>query len=253
MGISRDTLKVASRLSVAAGLAVAVCGAAAGGNLKRLSAEFQNSSSVEGSGEISTNTAAGAGGTGGLVVYSKTLKVPEEVDVLYVTFSGQGDAHQGSALLMTATVNGTLVEPLAGQTAGGGSGPHVQTGWYTLVHLPAANTGTNCNDGGGGTADCHDNTINFTGCARIVATDEDKSTHEDKSTDEHKSTHEDKSTGEHKSTHEDKFTATVEIKLANLPGGGNNYSFYERASIYIDGQSDEGRQLCKGAAGPALF
>jgi hypothetical protein len=229
MGISRDTLKVASRLSVAAGLAVAVCGAAAGGNLKRLSAEFQNSSSVEGSGEISTNTAAGAGGTGGLVVYSKTLKVPEEVDVLYVTFSGQGDARQGSALLMTATVNGTLVEPLAGQTAGGGGGPHVQTGWYTLVHLPAANTGTNCNDGGGGTADCHDNTINFTGCARIVATDEDKS------------------------THEDKFTATVEIKLANLPGGGNNYSFYERASIYIDGQSDEGRQLCKGAAGPALF
>ena len=136
-------------------------------NLRRLSAEFQNSTSLGGSGEVSTNAAATPSGGGGLVVYDKTLTIPDDVDVLYVTFSAQGDAHDGSALLMNASVNGDLIEPLAGQNGIGGGGPHVQTGWYTLTHLPAALTGTNCDDGGGGTADCHDNTIYFSGCYRV--------------------------------------------------------------------------------------
>ncbi|PYS18973.1 MAG: hypothetical protein DMG17_04325, partial [Acidobacteria bacterium] len=136
-------------------------------NLRRLSAEFQNSTSLGGSGEVSTNAAATPSGGGGVVVYDKTLTIPDDVDVLYVTFSAQGDAHNGSALLMNASVNGNLIEPLAGQNATGGGGPHIQTGWYTLIHLPAADTGTNCNDGSGGTADCHDNTIYFSGCYRV--------------------------------------------------------------------------------------
>src|SRR5438034_3072973 len=129
----------------AAGLCVA--GPVSAENLQRLSAEFQNSSSVGGSGEILTNVAAGPGGTGGVVVYDKTIKIPSDVDVLYVTFSAQGDAHNGSALLMNATVNGGLIEPLAGQTGAGGGGAHVQTGWYTLVNLPApvASIPGNCN------------------------------------------------------------------------------------------------------------
>src|SRR3989441_11655226 len=88
----------------------------------------------------------------------KTITIPNDVDVLYVTFSAQGDTHRGSALLMNATVNTRLIQPLAGQTAGGGGGPHVQTGWYTLLILPTTSTNpflpaNNCNDGGGGTAD----------------------------------------------------------------------------------------------------
>jgi hypothetical protein len=220
MKMSRQNRAIASKLSLAAGLAVATSLSAAGG-LQRLSAEFQNNTSLGGGGEVATTAAAGAGGAGGLVVYSKTLKVPEGVNVLYVTFSGQADSHEGSALLMTATVNGALVEPLAGQTAGGGGGPHVQTGWYTLLHLPDSGAGTNCNDGGGGTADCHDNGIYFTGCAHIASTGK-------------------------KDDDDEKTTATVEIKLANLPGGGANTSFYERATIYIDGQRDEHGQFCKG-------
>ena len=179
-----------------------------------------------GSGEIVTSAAALAGGTGGFTVYQKTLSLSSDTDILYVTFSAQGDAHNGSALLMNASVAATpaglvdpaaLCEPLKGQTAGGGGGPHVQTGWYTLSHLPAATTGgvTNCNDGGGGPADCHDNTIYFSCCKRI-------------------------------GPHLDGTPGVVQIKLANLPGGDANFSFYERSTIYIDGQHDPSGALCAG-------
>jgi hypothetical protein len=184
---------------------------------RRLSAEFQNSTSVGGEefGEVFTNAAALPAGAGGTVVYSKTLRLPADVDVLYITFSGQGDTHNGSALLMNASVDGTLIQPLLGQTLPGGGGTHVQTGWYTLLHVPAATLGgvTNCNDGGGGPADCHDNTIYFSGCARVDA----------------------------KPTK----PVTVTIKLADLPGGDNNFAFYERATIYIDGQHDSDGSLCQ--------
>jgi hypothetical protein len=39
-------------------------------------------------------------------------------------------------------------------------------------------------------------------------------------------------------------TLPVDINLASLPGG--NTSFYERSTIYIDGQKDEKRRLCVG-------
>src|SRR5437667_10399211 len=188
-------------------------------NLRRISAEFQNNQTVGGIGEISTTAVASAGGVGGTPVYTKTFTIPNDVDVLYVTFSAQGDTHNGSALLMNATVNGKLIEPLAGQTGTGGGGPHVQTGWYTLLILPTTSTlpltANNCNDGGGGTADCHDNAIYFSGCINI---------------------------GHHNPA--DPFT--VVIKLANLPGGDNNTSFYERSTIYIDGQKDTKGDLCNG-------
>jgi len=199
----------------AAGLCVA--GPVSASNLQRLSAEFQNNSSVGGSGEILTNAAAGAGGTGGVVVYDKTIKIHDDIDVLYVTFSAQADSHNGSALLMNATVNGGLIQPLLGQTAGGGGGPHLQTGWYTLLILPTSAGTNNCNDGAGGTADCHDNTIYFSGCTRVL--DEE---------------------------HKGPQTANIQIKLADLPGGGANVAFYERSTIYIDGQHDEKGELCNG-------
>src|SRR5213594_4089362 len=101
-------------LFVAPAILTAASLSADSGLLRRLSAEFQNNTTVGGSGEILTNAPAAPAGAGGVVVYSKMLEVPDDVDVLYVTFSGQGDAHEGSALLMNASVNGVLVEPLAG-------------------------------------------------------------------------------------------------------------------------------------------
>jgi len=217
----RNTQRIASTLFLVAGLLVAFSVNAQDNatNLRRIVSEFQNNQTVGGVGEIATTAAATAGGTGGTPVYTKTFTIPNDVDVLYVTFSAQGDTHNGSALLMNATVNGKLIEPLAGQTGTGGGGPHVQTGWYTLLILPTTSTlpltANNCNDGGGGTADCHDNAIYFSGCINI---------------------------GHHNPA--DPFT--VVIKLANLPGGDNNTSFYERSTIYIDGQKDTKGDLCNG-------
>jgi hypothetical protein len=178
--------------------------------LLRLSAEFQNTSS--GVSEASSSAPAMPAGAGGTVVYSKLVPIPPAVDVLYVTFSAQGDVHSGSTLLMNASVNGALIQPLAGQTGGGGG---TMSGWYSLLNLPQPTTSTNCNDGGGGTADCHDNTIFFSGCFRVRLSD--------------------------------RPNATVTIKLANLPGVGSNISFYERATIYIDAQTD-GQHLCNGVS-----
>jgi hypothetical protein len=181
--------------------------------LHRLVADFQNDTST-GDEEANTDVTPAAGG---LLVYSKTLSIP--YDVAYITFSAQGDAHQGSALLMQASItdslsNETVCQPLAGQTGIGGGGIHVFPGWYTLLHLPETTVSTgNCNDGGGGTADCHDNTIMFSCCERITP-DTAGSTH------------------------------TVKIRLADLPGGTGNIAFYERATIYVDASVDPGGSLC---------
>jgi hypothetical protein len=146
------------------------------------------------------------------VVYDKTVAIPRGDNVLYLTFSAQGDTHNGSALLMQGLVNGNACQPLLGQTGGGGGGPHIFPRWYTLSHLPKSTTGLNCNDGGGGTGDCHDNTIAFSCCSTVSTTAP---------------------------------TARVQIRLANLPGGVGNTSFYERSTIYIDAQA--GRQ-CLGVS-----
>jgi hypothetical protein len=197
-----------------------------GGALRRLSAEFQNSTSLSGTGDdkILTNAAALPDGKGGAVFYDETVKLPDDVDVIYVTFSGQGDAHNGSALLMTATVNDHLIEPLAGQSGFGGGGPHLQTGWYTLIHSSQSNA-ANCNERGGGTGDCHDTSLYFSGCYRLSAAEKKK--------------HDDDESAP-------KF-ARIKIALADLPGGDGNAAFIERSTIYIDRQKDKHGTACRGA------
>jgi hypothetical protein len=126
----------------------------------------------------------------------------------------------------------TVCQPLQGQTDIGGGGTHLQTGWYTLLHLPAADTGRNCNDGGG-TGDCHDNNLYFSCCLQVkpdssgggegdagkIATD-----------------------GKPPTTH------TVNIRLANSDGA---LAFYERSTIYIDSASGTSKNpLCTGHATP---
>src|SRR5262245_54835659 len=207
-----------------------------GGALRRLSAEFQNTASLGAADEILTNAPALPGGAGGVVFYDKTVKFSDDVDVIYVTFSGQGDAHNGSALLMNATVNDHLIEPLAGQSGEGGAGEHLQTGWYTLIHLPQATTGTNCDDGHGGTGDCHDSTVYFSGCYRLTDTKKKKKDYDDDDS--------------------ESKSARIKIALADLPGFTpgvsppgdiGNTAFIERTTIYIDGQKDKHGNACKGA------
>ncbi len=130
----------------------------------------------------------------------------------------------------------SVCQPMAGQTGTGGGGATLFPKWMTLLKLPvtgltgATTPAANCNDGGGGSADCHDNTVMFSCCLRITPDKEDSLT-----------------------------THTVKIKLADLPGflspsTGNaaNRAFYERSTIYIDatgkaGDDEEGGpSLCTG-------
>jgi hypothetical protein len=194
--------------------------------IHRLAADFQNSST--GANEVFTIATAPAIVTPstapapvGNLVYSKSLSIP--FDVVYITFSAQGDTHGDAALQMQATVtdsagNTTICQPLAGQTGPGGGGPTLAPGWYTLVNLPDAGAATtNCNNGGGGRADCHDNAIMFSCCAQITKPDGGGTTH------------------------------SVNIGLASSNGGA---VFYERSTIYIDGSPNPGGQLCTGHGVP---
>ena len=202
-----------------------------GGGLHRLVADYQNSTSLGPTGEIFTNAKPLPNGAGGTVTYTKSVQIPD--NTVFITFSGQGDAHEGSALLMSASVTDasgavTVCQPLAGQTDVGGGGSHLQTGWYTLLHLPDAGSAvTNCNDGGGGSADCHDNAISFSCCVQVKP---DITEHDD---------HKD---GAAPTNH------TVNISLANSDGA---LSFYERSTIYIDSaQSGKKNPLCAGHGNP---
>jgi hypothetical protein len=184
-----------------------------------LSSEFQNESS--GVGEISTTLAPLAGGLGGVSTYSKTLSIP--FDVVFVTFSAQGDTHGGASLSMSANITNSLAattvcQPMAGATTGGGgtAGP---SGWMTLNKLPTSALPNNCNDGSGGSADCHDNGIMFSCCVRITP---------------------DNASTKH----------TVEIRLGSQPNpltpAVPGTVFYERSTIYIEAASDPGGSLCSG-------
>src|SRR5216683_7788908 len=130
-------------LALSAALVVAAFAAANAAPLQRLSADFQNNTSlgggigcVSGGGEICTTARPQEGG---LLVYSKTLSIPFKV--VYITFSAQADSHNGSALLMQASVTDSLgvtkvCEPMAGQTGAGGDGSSLFPRWMTLLKLP---------------------------------------------------------------------------------------------------------------------
>jgi hypothetical protein len=234
MGLHSVTRTVTSTLALAAAGCL-VAGSLSAAVLNRLSSDFQNA--ADGTNELSSSAPAMPNGAGGTVIYQKTVTVPDALDVLFIEFEGQGDVHNGSALLMNASiVTGTplhpvetLCEPLRGSTGLGGGGPHLQTGWFTLLNLPqppvTASHPPNCNDGGGGAADCHDNAIVFSCCARLTTPD---------------------------------ATATVRIRLANLPGGDANTSFIERSTIYVDGVADPSSPLhpgtqCLSHGSPSYF
>lgn len=208
-------------------------------SLHRLVADFQNNTSVGGNGEIFTTATPLPAGMGGTVTYTRDVKIPD--NTVFITFSGQADAHFGSALLMSASVTDstgavTVCEPLAGQTGIGGGGTRLTPGWYTLLHLPdAGTTVTNCNDGTGGSADCHDNGIYFSCCAQVTP---DKGRGDDEDED-----------GPSRKGHDPSPTShTINIRLANSDGAT---SFYERSTIYIDSaRSTSRRPLCTGHASP---
>jgi hypothetical protein len=107
----------------------------------------------------------------GIAIYRKTVDVPHPTNTLYLTLSTTGDTHDGAASCFTALLDGAFFNPGgqgAARCAGGGETP--VEGWITLLKLPGQTGdpgGTNCDDGGGGPGDCHDNSIYYQWCTPV--------------------------------------------------------------------------------------
>jgi len=132
--------------------------------LRRLSAEFS-----EWAGGQEQSTAQGTG-TNGIAVYRKTVFVPNATNILYVTMSTTGDQHDGAGVLFACRVNGP--NPLGPNNrfcnpGAGGAPPPTAPGWIRLQKTPQPGVVTNCDDGNGGSGDCHDNGIYYQWCTHV--------------------------------------------------------------------------------------
>jgi hypothetical protein len=154
-------------------------------------------------------------GVPGIPIYSKTIFVPAGNNVLYLTMSTTGDTHDGVSSCFAALVDGNFFAPgQQGSSRCGADGLTRVPGWITLLKLPLDdNAADNCNDGGGGSADCHDNSIHYEWCRSIRS-------------------------GVH----------TVEVRMAAAPAGSN--VFIEQAHFYIDTNGLPAGARCVRAATP---
>lgn len=139
--------------------------AEASGQLRRYAADYWSF----GGGEFSTTNTSlpgvdedtpAAAPNDGALFYRKTITVSSSINTLYVAVDTTGDAHDGAALRLSCRINGQFCRT-SHNPAGVDGAP---SGWITLLKVPTSDGNTNCNDGGGGSADCHDNNINYTWC-----------------------------------------------------------------------------------------
>jgi|SRR5579864_4113256 len=133
-------------------------------NLIRKSAEFRNFDFSESSTTaVATGATTATAGGGGASIYTKVIAADVGENILYITISAIGDTHGGAASWFACSVDGVACN------SGKGGADAAPFGWISLNKLPAATTSSNCNDGGGGTGDCHDNSVTYQWCAVIPA------------------------------------------------------------------------------------
>jgi hypothetical protein len=190
-------------------------------SLERLSAEYQSGTEIHTAATPAASPVP-VGAPGGAVVYDKTLNIGP--GVAYITFSAQGDSHEifngntpipgtGGALLMSASITDssgavTVCQPMA--SSGGSAlfgGP-----WMTLIKLPDGGGNGNCNDGGGGPADCHDNAFSFSCCALLGPSNS-------------------------------KGGVSRDVKI-NMASSNGAEVFYENSTIYIDRSPNADGSFC---------
>lgn len=141
----------------------------ASGQLRRYAADYWSF----GGGEFSTTNTSLAGPdidtpaaapNDGALFYRKTITVNSSINTLYVGVDTTGDAHDGAALRLSCRINGKFCRT-SFNPAGVDGAP---SGWITLLKVPTDVQDpagiNNCDDGNGGSADCHDNNINYTWC-----------------------------------------------------------------------------------------
>lgn len=160
------------------------------------------------------------GGTDGALFFTKAVTPTPETNVLYVTLYTTGDGHDGAKSWFSCRISGPgiPVTPPATEafcrTSAVGAIDTAPPGWITLLSLPAASTITNCSifgDGGGGTADCHDNSITYSWCVPLP----ERSA---------------------------QTTFTVDLKMATSSAG--SMIFIEKGHVYIDSSKIKGSNRC---------
>jgi len=104
----------------------------------------------------------------GALLYTKTLLSKIGESELYLTVSAAGDTHGGARLLIGCFVDGPPYDATTACNPGTAGASAKPPGYVVLQKIPAAIGGSsNCNEGGGGAADCHDNGIYYTWCTNI--------------------------------------------------------------------------------------
>lgn len=187
-----------------------------GSDLHRFAANFRGFAAGD---EISTLVAASGTptpGSGGIVIYNKTIFVPEHINVLFVTVSGTGDAHNGARILLSCLVDDVPCNP--GKIPNG-----APDGWVTVqrhkdYNLNYTNSGTTFNgDGTGGAGDLHDNSVYYTWCSKI------------------------------KNKHEDGAVHNIKIKLGSQNVEDTTFPLVslEAVHFFIDGARLRGKNACK--------
>ena len=149
--------------------------------------------------EVAPNSAV-PGSPDGALFYRKTVTVGP-TNTLYVSLYTTSDQHQGAALWLSCRVNGLFCRPSVG---GANEAP---SGWINLQRVPQNfnnaqggpnGASPNCNNGGGGTADCHDNGVAYQWCIPVEAGSR----------------------------------VTVDLKMATSTAG--DFVFIEKGHVYID-------------------
>jgi hypothetical protein len=177
--------------------------------IKRLAADafkfdatefFTTVTAVAGANKFTPGTPDGA------LFYTKTVSVPKGSNTLYVTLYATSDTHFGAAEWLSCRASPQAAPGAApfcrpSENDGANGTP---SGWISLQKLPQnganPNDGSpNCNDGGGGTADCHDNGIAYSWCLPVTV---------------------------------DSPVVTVDLRMATNRAG--QAVFIERGHVYID-------------------
>ena len=182
--------------------------------IQRLSAQFKNFDGTETFTNVAASGTSAAPGTGGTLVYTKSVFVPQlsAGQVMYITISAVGDDHFGESNFLSCNVDGpagvgsltTVCNPTPTTTGIDLAPP----GWVGMTHHFQYETtytsngasGQTGGDGGGGQGDEHDNDYYYTWCKPGIKP------------------------GSH----------IVNLRLGNKTGLAANFVYFEKAFIYID-------------------
>jgi len=158
----------AHMLSLAAAAVMFTSGAAiaADGPLFRHAADFFKFDGSEFATTVTANPNPAI--ADGALFYVRGFKPAANANVVYVTLFATGDEHGGAGLWLSCRwIAGGVISKCRNDPAGGIDG--APSGWIGVHKVPSVvgTTNNNCNDGGGGPGDCHDNVIAYSWCVRL--------------------------------------------------------------------------------------